>query len=149
MVEIDIKVRTDEGKVTSQTLQYQPMAEINLAEAMKRKGWTIPRLADKLGFTPDAVRKMVNGSPSLPTIYKMAWAMDIDPRELFFPMDNNGNIVEEPKQNVQELLDEIERLKQGPLFSRDPQDAQQVLCCPKCATTFLVTNVPTKPLPTE
>jgi len=142
MVEIDIKVKGDDGKAVSQKLNYQPMAEINLAKAVEQKGWTVKRLAERMGCSEPAVRMMIGGNPSLPTIYKFAWAMDIDPRELFFKVDEHGQIVDEPKVDVQGLLDEIDRLKQGPLFTTAPQDASQVLICPKCGTTFLVTNVP-------
>ena len=124
-------------------------AKLNIRYAMTKHGISYATLAERTGIDKGNISKLFTGNPTISKIEAVADAIGIDIRDLFFLTDEEGNIVEEPKQNVQELLDEIERLKQGPLFSRDPQDAQQVLCCPKCATTFLVTNVPTKPLPTE
>jgi len=144
MVEIDIKVRDNEGKVVSKTIEFQPMAEINLAETMRRTGWTINRLADKLGFTGDAIRKMISGNPSLPTIYKFAWAMQIDPRELFFPVDSEGNIISEAQPDPQVLKDQMEGNQIGGIFAPNVQDGQEILHCPHCQTAFLVTNVPHK-----
>ena len=137
MIEIDIK---KDGE--KQTVRYQPSSEIMISEVLKRKGVSIQQLADKLGYSKSATWQLVTGNPSLTSMYKLAWALEIDPRELFFAVDTDGNIVEEPKVNVQELLDEIERLKQGPLFSHPPQNAEQVMLCPNCGTAFLVTNVP-------
>ena len=68
--------------------------------------------------------------------------MDIDPRDMFFAVDTNGNIIDEPKPNDEELKKEIERINLGPLFGQKPQDAQQVMLCPNCGTRFLVCNVP-------
>lgn len=137
MIEIEIK---QEGVKCS--IEYHPVSEFRMEDAMQRNGWTVKRLAERLGYSVQAIRQMIEGSPSLNTIYKLAWAMSIDPREMFFRVDTEGNIVEEPKPNDEELRKAAERKALGPLFEQMPQDAQEVLMCPKCGTRFLVQNVP-------
>ena len=137
MIELDIK---KDGKVLQ--MEYHPTSELKLDEAMRRNGWTVKRLAERIGYSPQAVRQLIEGKPSLTTIYKLAWAMDIDPRDLFFAVDADGNILPEPEPNDDVLKKQIKALELGPLFGQKPQDAQQVMLCPKCGTKFLVMNVP-------
>lgn len=137
MVDIEIK---KEGKKVIQP--YAPVSELNIGEAMRRKGFTMQQVADKLGVTAGAVHQMISGNPTASTIYKMAWAMDVDPRELFFRMAQDGTIIEEPKVSLEKLKEYAEKERLGPLFAQTPQDAKQVLVCPNCATSFLVTNIP-------
>lgn len=137
MIELDIRQK---DKVLQ--VEYHPTSEFRLDAAMRRNGWTVKRLAEHIGYSQQAVRQLIEGRPSLTTIYKLAWAMNLDPRDMFFAVDTNGNILPEPKPNDDELKKEVERIKLGPLFGQTPQDAQQVMLCPNCGTRFLVTNVP-------
>ena len=137
MIDLDIKQK---DKILE--VEYHPTSEFRLDEAMRRNGWTVKRLAERIGYSHQAIRQLIDGRPSLTTIYKLAWAMDIDPRDMFFAVDTNGNIIDEPKPNDDELKKEIERINLGPLFGQTPQDAQQVMLCPNCGTRFLVCNVP-------
>lgn len=137
MIDLDIKQK---DKILE--VEYHPTSEFRLDEAMRRNGWTVKRLAERIGYSHQAIRQLIDGRPSLTTIYKLAWAMDIDPRDMFFAVDTNGNIINEPKPNDDELKKEIERINLGPLFGQTPQDAQQVMLCPNCGTRFLVCNVP-------
>jgi len=136
---IDIEIKIDGKKVIQ---PYAPVTELNISECMKRNGWSIGRMANKLGVTNGAVHQMMSGNPTVSTLYKMAWAMNIDPRDFFFRMSEDGKIVEEPKVSFEKLKEwaELERL--GPMFAQPPKDARQVMMCPNCGTTFLVTNVP-------
>lgn len=136
---IDIEIKKDGKKVIQ---PYAPISELNMGEALHRRGITLQQVADKLGVTRPAVQQMITGSPNISTIYKIAWAINCDPRELFFRMSPDGKIIEEPKVSFEKLKEYAEMERLGPLFAQRPQDARQVLVCPNCATAFLVTNIP-------
>lgn len=137
MVKIEIK---KDGKKLA--MNFAPIAELNISEALHRRGVTMQHVADKLGITRAAVQQMITGSPNVSTIYKIAWVLDCDPRDLFFRMSEDGKIIEEPKVSFEKLKEYAEQERLGPIFSQQPQDAKQVLVCPSCGTTFLVTNIP-------
>lgn len=136
---IDLEIKKDGQKVIQ---PYAPVSELNIGEAVKRNGFSMQQIAEKLGVSKAAVSQMISGNPTASTIYKIAWAMDIDPREMFFRMSEDGKIIEEPKVSLEKLKEYAELERLGPLFAQTPQDARQVLVCPNCATAFLVTNIP-------
>ena len=93
-------------------------------------------------MTNAAVSVMMTCSPTLSTIYKIAGAIGVDPRDFFYRLATDGTIIEEPKVSFEKLKEYAERERLGPLFAQEPQNARQVLVCPNCATAFLVTNIP-------
>ena len=137
MVKVEIK---RDGKKAA--IDFVPIAELNISEALHRRGVTMQHVAEQLGITRAAVQQMITGSPNVSTIYKIAWVLDCDPRDLFFRMSEDGKIIEEPKVSFEKLKEYAEQERLGPIFSQQPQDAKQVLVCPSCGTTFLVTNIP-------
>jgi len=136
---VDIEIKRDGKKVIQ---PYAPVSELNISEAIHRRGITTQQIADKLGITRSAVTQMTRNNPNISTLYKIAWAIGCDPRELFFRMSDDGKIIEEPKVSYEKLKEYAERERLGPLFAQTPQNARQVLVCPNCATAFLVTNIP-------
>lgn len=137
MVKVEIK---RDGKKAA--IDFAPIAELNISEALHRRGVTMQHVAEQLGITRAAVQQMITGSPNVSTIYKIAWVLGCDPRDLFFRMSEDGKIIEEPKVSFEKLKEYAEQERLGPIFSQQPQDAKQVLVCPSCGTTFLVTNIP-------
>lgn len=137
MVKVEIK---RDGKKAA--IDFVPIAELNISEALHRRGVTMQHVAEQLGITRAAVQQMITGSPNVSTIYKIAWVLGCDPRDLFFRMSEDGKIIEEPKVSFEKLKEYAEQERLGPIFSQQPQDAKQVLVCPSCGTTFLVTNIP-------
>ena len=137
MVKVEIK---RDGKKAA--IDFAPIAELNISEALHRHGATMQHVAEQLGITRAAVQQMITGSPNVSTIYKIAWVLGCDPRDLFFRMSEDGKIIEEPKVSFEKLKEYAEQERLGPIFSQQPQDAKQVLVCPSCGTTFLVTNIP-------
>lgn len=64
--------------------EREPKSILDIKGAMKLHGETNASLADKLSMTPAAISQMLKSEKTtLPTIYKIACAMNIDPRELF------------------------------------------------------------------
>ena len=137
MVKVEIK---RDGKKAA--IDFASIAELNISEALHRHGVTMQHVAERLGITRAAVQQMITGSPNVSTIYKIAWVLGCDPRDLFFRMSEDGKIIEEPKVSFEKLKEYAEQERMGPIFSQKPQDAKQVLVCPSCGTTFLVTNIP-------
>lgn len=136
---INIEIKRDGRKVVQ---PYAPVTELNILETIHRHGLTSAQVAERLGVTKAAVSQMISGNPTLSTIYKIAWAIDVDPRDFFYRMAPDGTIIEEPKVSFEKLKEYAEREQLGPLFAQEPQNARQVLVCPNCATAFLVTNIP-------
>lgn len=134
-----IEIKKDGRKVVQ---PFAPVTELNIMETVHRKGFTTQQVAERLGVTKAAVSQMTSGNPTLSTIYKIAWAIGVDPRDFFYRMASDGTIIEEPKVSFEKLKEYAERERLGPLFAQTPQDAHKVLVCPNCATAFLVTNIP-------
>lgn len=91
---IDIEIKKDGHKVVQ---HYAPITELNIMETIHRKGFTTVQVAGRLGVTKAAVSQMVTGNPTISTIYKIAWAIDVDPRDFFYRLAPDGTIIEEPK----------------------------------------------------
>lgn len=136
---VDIEIKKDGRKVIQ---PYTPVTELNIKETLHRSGVSFQEVAERLGVTKAAVSQMISGNPNMSTIYKIAWAIDVDPRDFFYRMAPDGSIIEEPKVSFEKLKEYAERERLGPLFAQTPQDAHKVLVCPNCATAFLVTNIP-------
>lgn len=82
--------------ISGEEIKRSPKSEFCIKDTMLKYGETNASLAEKLSISPAAVSQMVNGTPSLQTIYKIACAMDIDPREFFYATEG----VNETKPNV-------------------------------------------------
>ena len=89
MVKVEIK---RDGKKAA--IDFVPIAELNISEALHRHGVTMQHVAEQLGITRAAVQQMITGSPNVSTIYKIAWVLGCDPRDLFFRMSEDGKIIE-------------------------------------------------------
>ena len=97
---IGIEIKKDGHKVVQ---PYAPVTELNIMETIHRKGFTTVQVAERLGVTKAAVSQMITGNPTLSTIYKIAWAIDVDPRDFFYRMAQDGTIIEEPKVSFEKL----------------------------------------------
>ena len=65
-------------------------------------------------MAPFRVQRITGISP-LSTIYKIAWAIDVDPRDFFYRLAPDGTIIEEPKVSFEKLKEYAERERLGPL----------------------------------
>ena len=109
-------------------------SEVNLRKLMQKLGMGTNEFAKACGVTTQSMSQYLRPDKSLTTttIYKIAAALDIDPRDMFFPTDENSLSA---KDTSGEPIAETKGYE-------IPQDAQQVLSCPNCGTRFLVMNVP-------
>ena len=103
---IDIEIKKDGHKFVQ---PYAPVTELRILETIHRKGFTSAQVAERLGVTKAAVSQMITGNPTLSTIYKIAWAIDVDPRDFFYRLAPDGAIIEEPKVSFEKLNEDAER----------------------------------------
>ena len=114
---VDIEIKKDGHKVVQ---PYAPVTELRILETIHRKGVTIVQVAERLGVTKAAVSQMITGNPTLSTIYKIAWAIDVYPRDFFYRLAPDGSIIEEPKVSFEKLKEYAERERFGKLLQQIP-----------------------------
>lgn len=102
-----IEIKKDGRKVVQ---PFAPVTELNIMETVHRKGFTTQQVAERLGVTKAAVSQMTSGNPTLSTIYKIAWAIGVDPRDFFYRMASDGTIIEEPKVSFEKLKESVRTL---------------------------------------
>lgn len=68
--------------------ENKPKSEINLRELMQKLGLGTNAFAEKCGMSSQSMSQFLrNKSLTTNTIYRIAVALDIDPRDMFFPTD--------------------------------------------------------------
>jgi transcriptional regulator with XRE-family HTH domain len=82
---------------------------LRLREVLKEKGMSGKDLAEKVEVTPASISNIVQGNsfPKPELLLKIAQTLDLDIRELFHPTKED----ESPKEALQKVLNEIERIK--------------------------------------
>jgi transcriptional regulator with XRE-family HTH domain len=74
------------------TTEKRPKSEINLRKLMQKLGMGTNAFAEACGVSSQSMAQFLR-TKSLTTasIYKMATALDIDPRDMFFPTDEEDD----------------------------------------------------------
>lgn len=68
--------------------ENKPKSEINLRKLMQKLGLGTNAFAEKCGMSSQSMSQFLrNKSLTTNTIYRIAVALDIDPRDMFFPTD--------------------------------------------------------------
>lgn len=68
----------------------KPKSEINLRKLMQKLGLGTNAFAEKCGMSSQSMSQFLrNKSLTTNTIYRIATALDIDPRDMFFPTDED------------------------------------------------------------
>lgn len=68
----------------------KPKSEINLRKLMQKLGLGTNAFAEKCGMSSQSMSQFLrNKSLTTNTIYRIATALDIDPRDMFFPTEEN------------------------------------------------------------
>lgn len=67
---------------------------LRIKEVAKEKGFTITRLADKLGMNQISLSRIINGNPTIESLQKIGDALGVEVVTLFIP----------PKEDVSESL---------------------------------------------
>lgn len=82
--------------------ENKPKSEINLRKLMQKLGLGTNAFAEKCGMSSQSMSQFLrNKSLTTNTIYRIAVALDIDPRDMFFPADEKDNLFSntDTKQN--------------------------------------------------
>ena len=66
--------------------------QLNIKRAMQDVGMTLKELSKRSGFTSSNIVQFTN--PTLKNIMKVADGLGIDPRDLFYPVDDAGNEID-------------------------------------------------------
>ena len=80
----------------------KPKSEINLRKLMQKLGLGTNAFAEKCGMSSQSMSQFLrNKSLTTNTIYRIAVALDIDPRDMFFPTEEKNDLFSntETKQN--------------------------------------------------
>lgn len=90
--------------------EKRPKSEVNLRKLMQRMGLGTNAFAEACGMSSQSMAQFLrNKSLTTASIYRIAMALDIDPRDMFFPTDEEKATLsfsdkekEEKKENAQE-----------------------------------------------
>lgn len=80
----------------------KPKSEINLRKLMQKLGLGTNAFAEKCGMSSQSMSQFLrNKSLTTNTIYRIAVALDIDPRDMFFPTEEKNDLFSnaDTKQN--------------------------------------------------
>lgn len=84
---------------------------LRIKELIKNKGLTMQEVADKLSITRDTLTRNINGNPTLETLEKIAYVLNIPVKELFSDKENlYGVIVYEGQPHIIDSIDSLKDL---------------------------------------
>lgn len=72
--------------------------ELNIKRAMQDVGMTLKELSKRSGLTSSNIVQFTN--PTIKNIMKVADGLGIDPRDLFYPVDDAGNVISHDDENT-------------------------------------------------
>lgn len=90
--------------------EKRPKSEVNLRKLMQKMGLGTNAFAEACGMSSQSMAQFLrNKSLTTASIYRIAMALDIDPRDMFFPTDEEETTLsfsdkekEEKGENIQE-----------------------------------------------
>lgn len=81
----------------------KPKSEINLRKLMQKLGLGTNAFAEKCGMSSQSMSQFLrNKSLTTNTIYRIATALDIDPRDMFFPTEEKNDLFSNADKKEQE-----------------------------------------------
>lgn len=117
----------------------KPKSEINLRKLMQKLGLGTNAFAEKCGMSSQSMSQFLrNKSLTTTTIYRIATALDIDPRDMFFPTEEKDDLFSntETYQNEEAAKAENEpayQVHENGLVSENQQQMTQTSTfCPHC-----------------
>lgn len=82
----------------------KPKSEINLRKLMQKLGLGTNAFAEKCGMSSQSMSQFLrNKSLTTTTIYRIATALDIDPRDMFFPTEEAAEKERKEKKIEEEI----------------------------------------------
>ena len=130
--------------------ENKPKSEINLRKLMQKLGLGTNAFAEKCGMSSQSMSQFLrNKSLTTNTIYRIAVALDIDPRDMFFPTEEKDDLFSnsETKQN-EEAVESVDKpaypVHENGLVTENQQQMETMIpvsnmmqaetFCPHCGT---------------
>lgn len=116
----------------------KPKSEINLRKLMQKLGLGTNAFAEKCGMSSQSMSQFLrNKSLTTNTIYRIAMALDIDPRDMFFPTNEKDDLFSNADKKENEDVAEKEPaypVHENGLVSENQQQQmiQTSTFCPHC-----------------
>lgn len=116
----------------------KPKSEINLRKLMQKLGLGTNAFAEKCGMSSQSMSQFLrNKSLTTNTIYRIAMALDIDPRDIFFPTNEKDDLFSNADKKENEDVAENEPaypVHENGLVSENQQQQmiQTSTFCPHC-----------------
>ena len=119
----------------------EPKSKIDLRKLMQKMGLGTNAFAEACGVSTQSMAQFLRPGKALTTstIYNLANALDIDPRDMFFPTDT---ATDAPQDGL--FAQQEERAQEDAKAEAQVQDAREMMYCPHCGTKFFVVNVPNR-----
>lgn len=125
----------------------KPKSEINLRKLMQKLGLGTNAFAEKCGVSSQSMSQFLrNKSLTTNTIYRIAVALDIDPRDMFFPTEEKDDLFSNTDKSENEESAEVKPAypvhknglvaenKQGEMMIPASSMMQAETFCPHCGT---------------
>ena len=126
----------------------KPKSEINLRKLMQKLGLGTNAFAEKCGMSSQSMSQFLrNKSLTTNTIYRIATALDIDPRDMFFPTEEKDDLFSNTDKSENEVAAEAksaypvhenglvaENQQQGEVMIPASNMMQAETFCPHCGT---------------
>lgn len=125
----------------------KPKSEINLRKLMQKLGLGTNAFAEKCGMSSQSMSQFLrNKSLTTNTIYRIAVALDIDPRDMFFPTEEKDDLFSNTDKSENEESAEVKPAypvhknglvtenQQGEMMIPASSMMQAETFCPHCGT---------------
>lgn len=115
----------------------KPKSEINLRKLMQKLGLGTNAFAEKCGMSSQSMSQFLrNKSLTTNAIYRIAMALDIDPRDMFFPTNEKDDLFSNADKKENEDVAENEPAypvhENGLVSENQQQMIQTSTFCPHC-----------------
>ncbi len=123
---------TQENEITKRA-----KSEIDLRKLMRKLGMGSNAFAEACGVSSQSMAQFLRPGKSLTTatIYRIANALDIDPREMFFPTEDNNEQDASVSAENSAVSNQDEATKTE---TSEPQTIHATTFCPHCGTKVRV-----------
>ena len=126
----------------------KPKSEINLRKLMQKLGLGTNAFAEKCGMSSQSMSQFLrNKSLTTNTIYRIAMALDIDPRDMFFPTEEKDDLFSNTDKSENEVAAEAKSaypVHENGLVAENQQQREVMIpasnmmqaetFCPHCGT---------------
>ena len=122
--------------------EKRPKSEVNLRKLMQKMGLGTNAFAQACGMSSQSMAQFLrNKSLTTASIYRIAMALDIDPRDMFFPNDEEETTLSSLDKEEQEKKENTQALDNDDHSIRVPDEQPTInttTFCPHCGAKVRV-----------